>query len=156
MFLLLFANGCQLFLLQTLHNVRNQLANPSPLIVSGLAVQEEEESFPVLGENGSIHMPTTGGLEFDSVENPEEQQDGSAGLIIRMFDMIDSNHNGRLKKLDFLSGIQRPEVQDEIRHHPQFSALIHTHSYRDAFLQIDTEDEKFVTVKELIRFGTTL
>ena len=30
------------FLLQTLHNVRNQLANPSPLIVSGLAVQEEE------------------------------------------------------------------------------------------------------------------
>ena len=144
------------FLLQTLHNVRNQLANPSPLIVSGLAVQEEEDSFPALGENGSIHMPVTGGLEFDSVENPEEIQDGSADLIIRMFDMIEPNHNGKLKKLDFLSGIQRPEVQDEVRHHPQFSALIHAHSYRDAFLQIDTEDEKFVTVRELIRFGKTL
>ena len=144
------------FLLQTLHNVRNQLANPSPLIVSGLAVQEEPDSFPGLGENGSIHMPKIGGLEFDGGENSGELQDGSAGLILKIFDMIDRNHNGSLKKLDFLSGIQKAEVQNQIRHHPQFSALIHSHSYRDAFLQINTENDKFITVKELIRFAKTL
>jgi len=73
-----------------------------------------------------------------------------------MFDMVDPDHDGRVKKLDFLHGMQRPEVQDEIRHHPQFSALIHTHSYRDAFLAIGTEESKYVNVTELVRFAQTL
>ena len=145
------------FLLQTLHNVRNQLANPSPLIVSGLAVQEEEE--PLGAEQfdgqGSVHLPNVPGMDH-SEGSFTEPLDDNAQLILRMFDMVDPDHDGRVKKLDFLHGMQRPEVQDEIRHHPQFSALIHTHSYRDAFLAIGTEESKYVNVTELVRFAQTL
>ena len=66
------------FLLQTLHNVRNQLANPSPLIVSGLAVDEsmyeEDDMMNNINSGSSIHMPQVQITGDMSIENPEEIQ----------------------------------------------------------------------------------
>ena len=123
------------FLLQTLHNVRNQLANPSPLIVSGLAVDESMYEEDPIGSDlqggSSIHMPHV--QNTSEIENPEEIVDKSAALILHVFDLIDPEHDGRVKKLDFLKGAQKPEVQAAIRSHPQFSALLHTHTIEMRF-----------------------
>ena len=146
------------FLLQTLHNVRNQLANPSPLIVSGLAVDESMYEEDPIGSDlqggSSIHMPHV--QNTSEIENPEEIVDKSAALILHVFDLIDPEHDGRVKKLDFLKGAQKPEVQAAIRSHPQFSALLHTHTYRDALLAIETKDPKFINVQEISRFANSL
>ena len=145
------------FLLQTLHNVRNQLSNPSPLIVSGLAVDESMyEDDDMANINNSIHMPQVLATDDFSIENPEEIVDKSAALVLRVFDLVDPEHDGKVKKLDFLKGVQTPEVQEAIRSHPQFSALLHTHTYRDALLAIETKDGKYINVQEITRFANSL
>jgi hypothetical protein len=148
------------FLLQTLHNVRNQLANPSPLIVSGLAVDEsmyeEDDMMNNINSGSSIHMPQVQITGDMSIENPEEIVDRSAALVLRVFDLVDPEHDGKVKKLDFLKGVQTPEVQEAIRTHPQFSALLHTHTYRDALLAIETKDGKYINVQEITRFANSL
>ena len=118
------------FLLQTLHNVRNQLANPSPLIVSGLAVDESMYEEDPIGSDlqggSSIHMPHV--QNTSEIENPEEIVDKSAALILHVFDLIDPEHDGRVKKLDFLKGAQKPEVQAAIRsHHNSLHYYIRIH-----------------------------
>ena len=90
------------------------------------------------------------------VENPEEIVDKSAALVLRVFDLVDPEHDGKVKKLDFLKGVQTPEVQEAIRTHPQFSALLHTHTYRDAMLAIETKDGKYINVQEITRFANSL
>ena len=74
-------------------------------------------------------------------------------------DTIMENFNSeRMQDLrkDFLKGVQTPEVQEAIRTHPQFSALLHTHTYRDALLAIETKDGKYINVQEITRFANSL
>ena len=154
------------FLLQTLRNVRDQLSNPSPLIIAGM----DEESNSNVGMNGvdgggSSYMSneSMGGMGGggQSVHMPQVEEtssafdgQGSRTDVRFLFDLVDPGHQGRLPKMEVLrciSSVQR--VRDLVENAPSLAGLLEPASWADEFMGMQTQEDGLISMQELEQFA---
>ena len=157
------------FLLQTLRNVREQLANPSPLIIAGA----EEEAGGVGGESvelgamsgGSGFVSSGSQNALQSITLPQVQEDsstsqaqipsqGSRTDMRFFFDLVDEDHGGKLAKMDVLRAItSEARVRDLVENTASLAGLLEPATWADTFMATPTEQDGFVSMKELENFA---
>lgn len=160
------------FLLQTLRNVREQLANPSPLIIAG--ADEEGGHGAKEGEGSVDNGSSAGGSGFvsssqsavQSIMLPQVQEQdsstsqsqfpnqGSRTDMRFLFDLVDEQHGGRLAKMDVLRAItSEARVRDLVENTPSLAGLLEPATWADELMAFGTQEEGVVTIAELESFA---
>ena len=154
------------FLLQTLRNVRDQLSNPSPLIIAGM--DEETDGLTSggsVGGGGSSYLSPDemmgGGGGGNSITLPQVEEtssafdgQGSRTDVRFLFDLVDPGHQGQLSKMEVLrsiSSVQR--VRDLVENAPSLAGLLEPATWADDFMAMGTETDGTVTMQELEQFA---
>jgi len=149
------------FLLQTLRNVRDQLSNPSPLIIAGMD-EEDVGGMGGVGDGGSSYLSTGGSMEgVQSITLPQVhetasafEEQGSRTDIRFLFDLIDPGHQNELLKMEVLrsiSSVQR--VRDLVENAASLAGLLEPASWADDFMSLKTNNEGTVSMGELEQFA---
>ena len=158
------------FLLQTLRNVREQLANPSPLIIAGA----DEEGGGPGGESddlgamsgGSSFLQSGSQSALQSITLPQVQEQGSGPSQMQfpsqgsrtdmrfLFDLVDEEHGGKLAKMDVLRAItSEARVRDLVENTPSLAGLLEPATWADNFMALRTQEEGLVSMAELEGFA---
>ena len=77
------------------------------------------------------------------------------GIILSVFNTIDPEHKGFISKRKFLHAIQLNEdVQELLSTNPRLGRLKHSKSLRDEFRTMDENDDKMISIEEMLHYST--
>ena len=76
-------------------------------------------------------------------------------IILSVFNTIDPEHKGFISKRKFLHAIQLNEnVQEILSTDPRLGRLKHSKSLRDEFRTMDENDDKMISIEEMLHYST--